>query len=138
MTSKRRYELSGEKKKLTRVEWAQAIAVWVVIALLARWFFFGEEGPSDEELYCQNTSVAAEHAYAAAMVHVKRQLRDPKSAEMPYEALDATWLGNCSFRIMGSVKAKNGFGGFSQSFYWVTVRYDAASDLIRFSDFQMD
>lgn len=81
-----------------------------------------------EELYCSNTEDAAFSAYAHAEVYIVRQLREPKSAIRPSGPIRVDWLGECKFLVVGSIKAKNGFGGYVQNIYMIKTRYDVASD----------
>lgn len=111
--------------------------LFTLCAIFGFIFLFGIFGPSNEERFCDETKIDHSFAYASAQVFVRRQLREPDSAEMPPEAVASTWLGNCTFRVMGSVRARNGFGGYVQNMYSVTVRYDPATDTFRYADFSM-
>lgn len=79
---------------------------------------------SDEERYCGDTIRAKNSAYVSAMIFIELRLRDPASAVHPPEPISVSWLGGCDYRVTGSVRARNGFGDYSQHVYVMHTRYD--------------
>ena len=82
---------------------------------------------SEEESHCGTNIHAENSAYAAAIVFIERRLRDPDSAIHPPEPISVSWLGGCDHLVTGSVRARNGFGGYSQHVYVVQTHYDLAN-----------
>ena len=120
-----------------RVSRGGKVAGYVLVGLVGLFGLASVFGPSEFERYCQNTDSASSTAYAAAQVHIRQLLRDPSSAEMPPEAVLSSWLGNCRFRVVGVVRARNGFGGYGSQEYSVTVTYDLTTGRFIFSDLIM-
>jgi hypothetical protein len=132
--AKIKQDYKRDAPKLSRGAKATAYALVSIVALFAVASVFG---PTDEERYCSNTDRASSTAYAAAQVHIRDRLRDPSSAEMPPEAISSSWLGDCSFRVVGVVRARNGFGGYGSQQYAVTVTYSIRVGGFIFSDLVM-
>lgn len=95
-------------------------------------------GPSDQERYCENTESASRWAYAAAIVYIRQRLNDPDSAEFPPEAVRVSRTGDCSFLVVGTVRARNAFGGIVQNTYAARTEYDLGADYTRTTLISLD
>lgn len=104
----------------------QARSVLIVLAVIGGlWMLI--PSVSEEESHCGDTIYAENSAYAAAIVFIERRLRDPESAIHPPEPISVSWIGGCDHLVTGSVRARNGFGGYSQHVYVVQTHYDLAT-----------
>jgi len=88
-------------------------------------------GPSDQERYCDDTDSASRWAYSAAVVHVRQRLNDPDSAEFPLQPVRVSRTGECSFMVVGTVRARNAFGGLVLNTYVATTEHDIETDYTR-------
>ncbi|WP_417809495.1 hypothetical protein [Thioclava sp.] len=95
------------------------LLIIVGIVAIVRW-----EGPPARERYCDNTDRASSWAAATAQSHVEKLLNDPDSAVFPLEPHSVSRLGECRFMVIGTVRARNGFGGYVTNTYVVRTEYD--------------
>ncbi|WP_299878434.1 hypothetical protein [uncultured Sulfitobacter sp.] len=120
------------KEALRPIRW-----LLVVVMLLVA-FFLMVPTPSNKEKYCGDTDRAAGSAYVRAQSFIKRSLREPESAIAPSSPIRVGWLGQCSFLVVGSIRAKNGFGGYVQNIYAVKTHYDLETDRHSFTLISFD
>lgn len=106
-----------------------ALALFTILALNA---------PSDQERYCDDTDSASRLAYATAVVHVRQRLNDLDSAEFPPQPMRVSRTGECSFMIVGTVRARNAFGELVQNTYVAQTEYDIAADHTRATLISLD
>ncbi|MCE8006161.1 hypothetical protein [Aestuariivita sp.] len=99
---------------------------------------FVANGPSGQERYCNDTDSASRLAYAAAVVHVRQRLNDPDSAEFPAQAISVSRTGDCSFLVVGTVRARNALGGLVLSTYVARTDYDIEAEYTRVSLISLD
>lgn len=124
-----------------RKSWGEAQTAWkplrkpifFIVGAFALVAILAANGPSDQERYCDDTDSASGSAYATAIVHVRQRLNDPDSAEFPPQPVRVSRTGECSFMVVGTVRARNAFGGLVLNTYVATTEYDIETDYTRTS-----
>lgn len=139
-------DLNEKNSAELRKTWGEMQTAWKPIK---KPFFFivgavvlitllGANGPSDQELHCEDTETASFYATASAEYHIKQRLHDPDSAEFPAHAVRVSRTGDCSFMIVGTVRARNAFGGLVLNTYVATTQYDIETDYTRTTLISLD
>lgn len=78
-------------------------------------------------LGCGHTPPDSQQAYIQAKSCVKKQLKDPGSAEFDaYDPSKVTEISITEYTVRGNVRSKNSFGGMSNAIYSVGIEFTSA------------